>query len=40
MQFFYITDHVALIMQYFVKVTPQNNEKIKLNWITIPGDLF
>ena len=29
MQIFYITDNVALIMQYFLKVIPQNNEKIK-----------
>ena len=28
MQFFFIIDHVALIKQCFLKVTPQNNEKI------------
>ena len=27
---FYITDHVALIMKCFLKVTPQNNEKINI----------
>ena len=29
MQIVYITDHVALKMLCFLKVTPQNNEKIK-----------
>ena len=29
MQIFYITDNVALIMKCFLKVTLQNNKKIK-----------
>ena len=29
MQIFYFTDNVALIIYCFLKVTPQNNEKIK-----------
>ena len=29
MQIFYIIDHVALIRWCVLKVTPQNNEKIK-----------
>ena len=40
MQIFYIIDHVAIIMQCFIKVTPQNNERINIKIGYISGDFF